>query len=193
MVVVWGLSLACWSNVMCFSLGRGCVTRRKLVNPNHALQHVHCNSWREICKNKPIWLSTKSLWLWIWENQQPKSLVGNNFFSLMQSMTSFLQVCDMLEDLHLSFKDQKWALCSLVYFILDVQCQKTIYQNKWIATKKWHSTWVGGIKSLLQNVVLGHTSQMIRGIIRTWPHLHVTSLVYNRHRLDSTIMNGVMS
>ena len=37
--------------------------RGKLVNFNHSLPLVHCNSWREKCINIPSWLLTLGFWL----------------------------------------------------------------------------------------------------------------------------------
>lgn len=132
MVVVWGLFLACWLSILCFSLWHGCVTRRKLVHPNHPLQLMTRNLQKKSqfgCQlkvlgheygrinNQNLWWATK---MFYWCNFSP--WVAINKLQQRVAMKSFLQVYDMLEDLHLPSKDQKWALCSLVYFILDMQC-----------------------------------------------------------------------
>ena len=48
------------------------------------------------------------------------------------------------------------------------------------------------METLLGNVVLEHTSHTTWVVISTRPHCQVLSLIYNGHRLHSTLVNGVM-
>ena len=46
--------------------------------------------------------------------------------------------------------------------------------------------------SMVENVVLEHTCNLTWMVIATWPHLHVSSPIYNYHGFHLTCVNRVM-